>query len=84
MDFLIRVFNFIGDSVPMGTVIVIMVQLSILWKIYYIEKGLNNHVTDTNKKIDNLDNKIERKFERQDQKFDKLYEILLKEKKEKK
>ncbi len=45
-------------------------------KIESIQETLNNHITDTNKKIDRLSDR----FDRLSVRFDKLYEILLKDK----
>ncbi len=53
-----------------------------------IDQKLDNHITDTNKKIDSLKNdmntKIEKlsdRFEKLSDRFDRLYEILIKDKK---
>ena len=43
-----------------------------------IKDLLNNHITDTNKKIDNLSDRIDKLSNR----FDRLYEILIKDKTE--
>ncbi len=57
-------------------------------KIKPIEKLLTNHITETNKKIETLNTetnkKIDKLSDRIDQlsnRFDKLYELLLKQKK---
>ena len=56
-------------------------------KIQSVDGKLGNHITDTNKKIDQLGARIESQGERlgarienQSERFDRLYEILLKEK----
>ena len=45
-------------------------------KLKSIHSLLTNHISETNKKIDNLSERIDRQSER----FDRLYEVLLKEK----
>ena len=56
-------------------------------KIKPIETALNNHLSDTNKKIekldqkiDTLDKKIDDRFDKLNGRFDNLYNILLKDK----
>ena len=48
-----------------------------------IKVALDNHITDTNKKIDRLSDRIDKlsdRFDRQNDQFSRLYELLLKEK----
>ena len=42
----------------------------------HIKKDLNNHITDTNKKIDKLDTKIDSKFDKLDTKIDSKFDKL--------
>ena len=55
-----------------------------------IKEALTNHVTDTDKKIDKLDQDIKdgfanltKRIDHQTDRFDKLYELLLKDKAQK-
>ena len=48
-----------------------------------IKQALDNHVTDTNKKIEHLTNRIDKlsdRFDKLSDRFDRLYEILLNKK----
>ena len=44
-----------------------------------IQKDLSNHITETNKKIEQLTNRFDKLSDR----FDRLYELLLKDKQNK-
>ena len=51
-----------------------------------IKATLDNHITETNKKIDQLSSnfdKLSDRFDRQNDQFSRLYEILLKDKQQK-
>ncbi len=48
--------GFFVQSVPIGVVFLVVYLVRIGWKIGYINEKLDNHVTDTNKKIDALKN----------------------------
>ena len=61
------ILSFLGDSVPIGVVVLIVLQFYGLNEIKHIRKDLSNHITETNQKIDTLSDR-----------FDRLYEILLK------
>ncbi len=47
---------FFDQSIPIGIVFIIIYLVKMGQKINYVEKHLNNHITDTNKKIDHLTN----------------------------
>ena len=78
MDFA-TILNLFGNSVPLGIVFLIAHQVYIANEIKHIRKDLTNHVTDTNKKIDQLTDR----FDRLNDRFDRLYEIILKDKEQK-
>ena len=46
--------SFFGKSVPIGVVFLIAHQVYLANEIKHIRKDLSNHITDTNKKIDDL------------------------------
>ena len=56
---------------------VALVKTEVKAQIEPINKKLDNHITETNKKIDLLSNR----FENLSNRFDRLYELLLKDKK---
>ena len=45
-----------------------------------IDEKLGNHIGDTNKKIESLDNNLSKRIDTLSDRFDRLYEILLQEK----
>ena len=55
------------------------IQSDLKAEIAPIKAALDNHITDTNKKIDELKGS----FKAQSERFDRLYEILLKDKNQK-
>ena len=51
--------------------------------IDHINKTLTNHITDTNKKIDRLSDRFDKlsdRIDKQNDQFNRLYELLLKDK----
>ena len=48
------VASFFDQSVPIGVVFLIVYMVKIGQSVKYIEKNLDNHVKDTDKKIDSL------------------------------
>lgn len=77
METFISGLKVFGKSVPLGTVVILgfLVYQSQLIRyqgqqIKQINHKLDNHITETNKKIDRLSDR-----------FDRLYEVLIKDKK---
>ena len=58
------VLNFFDQTVSLETVAVLIVLVYIVYDIKHIKEQLGNHITDTNKKIDKLDAKIENKTDK--------------------
>ena len=54
MSNLAPLFNYLGDKVPIGTVAVLCLLVYLVIEMRYIKRDLSNHITDTNKKIDDL------------------------------
>ena len=68
--------------VLLGLIIyIIFNQTKMKQDISFIKAELSNHITDTNKKIEKLSDRLERLREYFDSRFDRLYEVLLKDKK---
>ena len=66
------------DLIILGLLIYMLFKINILSKdIMRIDQKLDNHITDTNKKIETLSGRIDKLADR----FDRLYEILIKDKK---
>ena len=97
MEILTKISAFFDSSVPFG-VMAIIVYLALMSRdIKQIQKDLSNHITDTNKKIDNLrqdmkeglnkqSDRIDKQSDRIDKQgdqFSKLYELLLRQKAQK-
>ena len=75
MDFwaFINVFN---EIAPGGSLILLVY---LVLEVRHINQKLDNHITDTNKKIDKLSDRMDRQGDR----FDRLYEFLIQDKKDK-
>ena len=70
---------FFGDTVPIGVVFLIAHQIYLANETKHIRKDLSNHITDTNKKIEQLSYHIDKLSDR----FDRLYELLIQDRKQK-
>ena len=68
MDFS-AISAFFDQSVPIGIVFIVVYLVRMGRDIKHIQKDLSNHITDTNQRISQLSDR-----------FDRLYELLLKEK----
>ena len=68
--------SFFKKSVPIGIVFLIAHQVYLGNEIKHINKKLDNHITDTHKKIDRLSDRFDRLSDR----FDNLYDHLIKNK----
>ncbi len=87
MNTILAILNTFNSAVPIWAVMMFVILIYIMLDIRYIRRDLSNHITDTNKKIDDLQLSTNNKIEKLDQKidnlnnrFDKLYQILLKDK----
>ena len=82
METLTTLFSSLDKKIPIAWILlIIMIFMFIEIKgmgkdISHIEKTLTNHITDTNKKIDRLTDRIDKQGEQ----FNKLYELLLRDK----
>ena len=77
---------FFGDTVPIGVVFLIAHQIYLANEMRHIRKDLSNHITDTNKKIEQLGYRIDKQGEHIDKlsdRFDRLYELLIQDRKQK-
>lgn len=76
MNNLTPLFTYIGDQIPIYAVILIVYLIFemryIRKELKHIQKNLSNHITETNQKIDKLSTQVNTRF-------DRLYEILLKD-----
>ncbi len=63
---------FFDQSIPIGIVFIIIYLVKMGQKINYVEKHLNNHITDTNKKIDHLTNDMNNRFNDMNNRLDKM------------
>ena len=86
---------FFGDTVPIGVVFLIAHQIYLANEMRHIRKDLSNHITDTNKKIDDTREELVnlRKDTREElvnlrkdtnEQFSRLYELLIQDRKQKK
>ena len=71
--------------VALVVVIYILVSVSSIEKdIKGIKENFDNHITETDERLEKLDDDIKQNFRIQNERFDRLYEILLKKEIEKK
>ena len=73
-----EILAFFEQSMLIGMVGIIVYLTIISRDMKHIKEILNNHITDTNKKIDELRIDTNKKFDRLNDRFDRLYELLIK------
>ena len=74
---------FFDQSVPIGVIVTIVYLALIKQDMKYINEKLDNHITNINKKTDELRQDMKEGFTKQNDRFDQLYSLLLKEKSKK-
>ena len=85
METLATLFSSLDKKIPIAWILLIImifmfIEIRGMAKdIDHINKTLTNHITDTNKKIDRISDRIDK----QNDQFNRLYELLLREKQNK-
>ena len=68
------ILSFFDQSVPIG-VVALLIYMAVMGRdVKHINKSLDNHVTDTNKKIDDLKKDLGSQINRIEEKLDRLIE----------
>ena len=81
METLSSLFVSLDKKIPIAWIVLIFLVLlfietrGIRKELEHVNKTLNNHITDTNKRIDRLSDRLDKQSEQ----FARLYELLLKE-----
>ena len=90
METIGSLFQVLNQSLPIDLIVLVLL-IYMLFKMNgmskdmgRIDQKLDNHITDTNKKIEKLADRFDKmsnRFDRQNDQFVRLYEILIKDKK---
>ena len=86
METLASLFSSLDKKIPIAWILLILmifmfIEMRGMAKdIAHINKTLTNHITSTNKKIDDLRQETTTRFDKLNERFDRLYELLLKDK----
>ena len=86
METLASLFSSLDKKIPIAWILLILMIFIVIEirgmakDIDHIDKTLTNHITGTNQKIDDLMQETNSRFDKLNERFDSLYELLLKDK----